>query len=180
MESLRHEAGVALQFCEAAGDIGLGDLLQLVGAEGFTGVAGGDAAVNDGLAEVVEGGLGLALAAEPAGHAAEEAITRAGGVEDGIERIGGAREEGIGRLAKEVTTVLAALHDDVAGALGLQLAACFDEIGGAGEFLGLAVVDDKQVDLFQHVMQALVGDADPEVHGVGDDKISAGALVEGL
>lgn len=179
-EDLRHEAGVALQFRETTGDVGLCDLLQFVGAESFAGVAGGDAAMDDGLAKVFEGGLGFALAREPAGHATKEAIACAGGVEDGIERVSGAGEEGVGRLAEEVTAVFAALHHDEARAFGLELAACFHEIGSAGEFLGLAVIDHEEVDLFQHIMQALIGDADPEVHGIGDHKVGVGALLEGL
>lgn len=177
---LRLKARVFLQFTKARGDVGLGDFLELVGAEGFAGEAGGDAAVDDGLAEVFKVRLGLALGTEPTSHAAEEAVACARRIKDGVERIGGAGEEVLGLFTEEVAAVLATFHDDKTGAFGLKFAACFDEVGGAGEFLGLAVVDDQEVDLFQHVMQALVGDVDPEIHGVGDDEISTGELLHGL
>jgi hypothetical protein len=44
--------------------------------------------------------------------------------------------------------VLATLHDDETRALGLQTAAGFDEVGGFGELLGFAVIDDEEVDRF--------------------------------
>lgn len=76
--------------------------------------------------------------------------------------------------------MLATLDDDKARAFGLQLATGFDEVGGLGEFFGLAVVDDEEIDLFHDVMQALIGDADPEIHGVGNDEIGIGELLQGL
>ena len=149
-------------------------------AEGFAGVAGGDAAVDDGLTQVFKGGFGLAIGAEPAGHAAKEAVAGTGGVKDGVERVGRAGEEVLGLLTKEVAAVLTTFDDDEARAFGLQLATGFDEVGGLGKFLGFAVIDDEEVDLFHHVMQALVGDADPEIHGIGDDEICIGELLQGL
>ena len=81
------KAGVGLQLAQAGGDVGLGDLLQFVGAEGFAGEAGGDAAVDDGLTQVGKGGFGFAIGEEPAGHSAEEGVTGAGRIKDGIERV---------------------------------------------------------------------------------------------
>ena len=177
---LRLKARVGLQFCEASGNIGLGDVLQFVSAEGFAGVAGSNAAVDDGLNEVGKGGLGLPIGAEPAGHAAKEAVTSTGGVKDGVQWVGGAGEEVLRLFTKEVTAVLATLDDDKARAFGLQLATGFDEVGGLGELLGLAVVDDEEIDLFHDVMQALIGDADPEIHGIGNDEVSLSELFQGL
>lgn len=87
---LRLETRVCLQFRETPCNISLGDVLQFVGAEGFAGVAGGDAAMNDGLNEVSKGGLGLAIGTEPACHAAEEAVASTGRVKDGVQWVGGA------------------------------------------------------------------------------------------
>lgn len=174
------ETRVGFQFCQASGDISLGDVLQFVGAEGFASVAGGDAAVDDGLNEVSKGRLGLAIGAEPASHAAKETVASTGGVKDGVQWVGGAREEVLGLFTKEVAAVLATLDDDKARAFGLQLATGLDEVSGLGKFFGLAVVDDEEIDLFHDVMQALIGDADPEIHGVGDDEVSLGELLQGL
>lgn len=177
---LRLEARVLLQFSEACSDIGFRHFLELVGAEGFARVAGGDAAVDDCLTEVFEGRLRFTLGAEPPGHAAEEAVACAGGVKDGVEGVGGAGEEVLGLFAKEVAAVFATLHDDETGPFGLQLATGFNEVGGLGEFFGLAVIDDEEVDLLHHVVQALVGDVDPEIHGIGDDEIGVGELLQSL
>lgn len=165
------KAGVAAQGRDARCDVRFADRLQFVSAECFTGVAGSDAAVDDGGFEIVEGGIGFAIGSQPAGEATEETIARAGGIKDALEWIGRAGKEIILLLAKEEAAVLAALHDDKAWPFGLQSAACFHEVGCGRKFFGLSVVDDEEMDALEHFMQALVGDADPEIHRVSGDEV---------
>ncbi len=148
-------------------------------AESLTGVAGDDRAVNDGSLQVVKGGLGFAIGGQPASQATEEGVSGAGWVKDAGQWISGAGEE-VAVFAEEVAAVLTALHDDVFGAFGEETTACFNEIGRASEFLGLTIIDDEQVDALEHVMQALIGNADPQIHRVGGDEIDGTALVEHL
>ena len=151
-----------------------------MGAEGFAGVAGGDAAVDDGGLEVGKGRLGFAIGGEPAGKAAEEGVTGTGGVKDGVQRVSGAGKEVVAVFTEEEAAVFTTLDDDEAWAFGLKATSGFHEVGGACEFFSLAIIDDQEVDLFQDFMQALIGDADPQVHGIGGDKISTAALLQGL
>lgn len=177
---LRHEVGVELQFIETGGYVGLADGLQLVRAEGFAGVAGGDAAVDDGGFQVGKGRLGFAIGRKPARQAAQEGITCASGVKNGMKRVSGAGEE-IGTVfAEQEAAVFTAFHDDKTWAFGLEAASGFHQIGGACEFFGFTVIDDQEVDLFQDIMQALIGDADPKVHRVGGDEVCSCALFQGL
>ena len=149
-------------------------------AEGFAGVAGGDAAVNDGGLEIFKSRLGFAVGGEPTSETAEEGITGTCGVKNGVEGVGRASKEILGVFSEQEAAVFTALDDDETWALGLEAAACFDEVGGACELLGFAVIDDEEVDFLEDVMQALIGDADPEIHGIGRDEIGSGALLQSL
>ena len=67
-------------------------------------------------------------------------------------------------------TELTELDDDVARTFFQQALTGKNQIRGAGEFARFALVDDKQVQLAEHIVQALVGDVDPQIHGIGNDE----------
>ena len=73
-------------------------------------------------------------------------------------------------LRKEHGSELAEFDDDVAGAFFEEGTAGFDEIGGAGEVAGFAFVEDEEIEMREDLVETVVGDLDPEVHGVGDDE----------
>lgn len=45
-----------------------------------------------------------------------------------------------------------------------------DEVGGFAELAGFGFVDDEEVDAAEHLVEVVVGDRDPEIHGVGGDE----------
>ena len=51
-----------------------------------------------------------------------------------------------------------------------QQASGLDEIVRACELAGLTFVEHEKIEMRQDFMQTLVGDVDPEIHRVGDDK----------
>jgi hypothetical protein len=62
----------------------------------------------------------------------------------------------------------------------LDFFAGFDQAGFLGQFARLAVIEDEHVDPLEEVEQGGLGDVDPEVHRVGDDKLRFFHLVEHL
>lgn len=177
---LSAKGSIGLEFGEAALDILSDHFFQALRAEGFAGEAGSDAAVGHGVLEILKGGLCLPLAREPTHHAAQEAVTRTRGVKHAAERIGRASEEFGRSISKEEAAVLATLHDDIARSFRLETATRFHEVGRFSELLGFPVIDHQQVEALQHIMQALVGDIDPQVHGIRSDELDTFALIQHL
>ena len=121
----------------------------------------------------------IPAAGQVAGEAAGEGVARAGGIVDILKRVGRAAEE-IVVLAEEETAVLAFFHRDDTGTERLDFFAGFDQAGFLGQFARLAVIEDEHVDPLEEVEQRGLGDIDPEVHCVGDDKLRFFHLVEDL
>ena len=70
-----------------------GEGFHAVGGEGLAGEGGEDGAVDDGAAEHRRAVGWVALGGEVASHAAEEGVAGAGGIGNGLERVGGAAED---------------------------------------------------------------------------------------
>ena len=84
-------------------------------------------------------------------------------------------------IGEEDGTELAELDDDVAGALFQQALAGDDEVGGFAEFAGFRFVDDEEVDAEEDFVEVVVGDGNPEIHGIGSDEgILCGELIHHL
>lgn len=121
----------------------------------------------------------MALGSEVACHSAQEGVTGSCRVGEGFKRVGGAAKNFLGRGGEEHGSEFAELDDDVLRPFFQEDAPGFDEVVGAGEFAGLAFVQHEDIELGKDLMEALVGDADPQVHGIGDDEgAGMGALGE--
>ena len=55
-----------------------------------------------------------------------------------------------------------------------------DQARLAGEFAGLAVIEDQHIDPGDQADQLLLRDVDPEIHGVRDDKMRTGQLIQDM
>lgn len=169
---------------EACLDVGAGEVGEAVGGEGLAGEGGDDGAVDDGLAKVVEGEIGFAGGGEVTGEGAEEGIAGSGGVGDFGEGEGGAAEEVVvgageaefgvdgagGVFCEEDGAEFAEFDDDIGGAFGEESLSGDDEVGGFAEFAGFGFVDDEEVDFLEDFVEVVIGDGDPEIHGIGGDE----------
>lgn len=187
--------GEVFEEVEAGVDFPAGEVGEAVGGEGLAGKGGDDGAVGDGAADVVEGEFRFPGGGEVAGEGAEEGIAGTGGVGDLGEGEGGAAEEiesaaGQGELGgrrafrvagEKDGSELAELDDDVAGAFFQEALAGDDEVGGFAELAGFGFVDDEEIDAAEHLVEVVVGDGDPEIHGVsGDEGLSRRELIHHL
>lgn len=76
---------------------------------------------------------------------------------------------------------LAELDHDIRGAFCQKALAGDDEVGGFAELAGFGFVDDEEVDAAEHLVKVVVGDGDPEIHGVGgDERLFRGELIHHL
>lgn len=144
-------------------DISSGNMGEAVGGEGLAGEGGYDGAVDNGLADIVEGKFGFSGGSEVTGEGSEEGIARTGGVGDFGEGKGGAAEEielgaregefgggrAFGVFGKEDGSEFAEFDDNVGGTFIEQGLTGDDEIGGFAEISGLGFVDDEEVDFFR-------------------------------
>lgn len=85
--------GEVFEEFQAVFDVFPGDMGEAVGGKGLAGEGGDDGAVDDGLADIVEGEFAFSGGGEVSGEGAEEGIARAGGIGDFCEGEGGAAEE---------------------------------------------------------------------------------------
>ena len=51
-----------------------------------------------------------------------------------------------------------------------QHASGLHEVVRAGELASFTFVEHEKIEMWQDIMEPLIGDADPEIHRVGDDK----------
>lgn len=81
-------------------------------------------------------------------------------------------------LGKEDGTEFAEFDDDVGGAFIQKGLSGDDEVGGFAEIACFGLVDDEEVDFFEDFMEVVVGDGDPEIHGVrSDERFGSGELL---
>ncbi len=177
---------------QAIFDVFPGNVGEAIRGKSLAGEGGDNGAVDDGLADVVEGKVLFSGGSEVAGEGAEEGIAGAGGVGDLSEGEGGAAEEveflaregefggwgALGVFGEEDGAEFAEFDNDVGGAFFEEGVTGDDEVGGLAEIAGLGLIDDEEVDFFKDFMKVVVGDGDPEIHGICRDKgFSAGELL---
>ena len=73
-------------------------------------------------------------------------------------------------FGKEDGTEFTEFDNNICGAFIEKDLASDDEVRGFAEIAGLGLVDDEEVDFFEYFMEVVVGDGDPEIHGVGRDE----------
>ena len=148
------------------------DVYEAVGAELGAEVGGDGGAVDDGFFEGGEGGV--ILLGDVAHEATCEGVSGAGGVDDFHHGVGGGGEDLV--VVEEEAAVFAFFGADDFGAHLLDFAGGADEVVVLGELDDFFVVDDEAVDFFEDVGELVVGDIDPQVHGVQGDEFVLGLL----
>lgn len=84
-------------------------------------------------------------------------------------------------FGKEDGAEFAEFDNDVGGAFIEKDLAGDDEVGGFAEIAGLGLVDDQEVDFFEDFMEIVVGDRDPEIHGIScNERLLSGELINHL
>ena len=84
-------------------------------------------------------------------------------------------------FGKEDGAEFAEFDDDIGGAFIEKDLTSDDEVGGFAEIAGLGFVDDEEVDFFKDFMKVVVGDGDPEIHGIGcDERLLSRELIDHL
>lgn len=129
------------------------------------------------------------------GEGTEEGIACAGGIGDFGERECGAAEEiefraregefrgwrTLGMFGKQDGAEFAELDDDVGRTFIQKDLSGDDEIGSFAEIPCFRLVDHEEVDFFEDFMEVVVGDGDPEIHGIGsDERFRGGELLDHL
>ena len=84
-------------------------------------------------------------------------------------------------FGKKDGSEFAELDDDVARPFFEEALAGDDEVGGLAEIAGFGFVDDEEIDAEEDFVEVVVGDGDPEIHGIGSDEgILCGELIHHL
>jgi hypothetical protein len=157
---------------EALFDLVMGERDETLGAEALDSERTHDTSVKHGALE--DDGSEFGLRCDVPHEASGESVTGTGRVlylGDGEGR-GAEWVRTVGE--KDGGTVLAMLDDQRFGAEGKNLSGGKDQAVLAGEELGFAIIDEKDIDFLQCFEQFGALDVNPEIHGVAADESYSG------
>ena len=117
------------------------------------------------------------MSREGANESPKEGIACAGGISQDVDRVGREAEKGVsseavlGSRAEDHGPEFAKFDDNVRGAFFLKKRAGSNEVVLSGEEAGFGFVEDEEVDLLENLVEVILSDLDPEIHGVGNDEL---------
>jgi hypothetical protein len=169
------EGGDVAEAVDPRVDLGRREPGDPVGAELLDVERGQRRPVRHRLSQHVVGQAVLHMPCNIAQEPARERVTRARGIDHGLERERREREVGVGR--DHHRAVLALLGDDDARPQELHVARGRDQVRPAGELAQLGVVQEHAVDAPDHLHELVARARDPEVHRVERDEAGRGAAL---